>query len=186
MTTIIGTCGKGGTGKTTITALLLKYLLKKNITPILVVDADPNANLAQLLGLSSGRDVGAICDGLLEETRKNPAFLNKPDLLRLGLEESILEEEGYDLLTMGRPEGPGCYCYPNQILRTILEKISGQYAANSVYIRGSGIFRRSARGRAQPGKPGLRSVPAYERLPAGAIARSGPSRCGCRARRRRG
>ncbi len=129
MTITIGICGKGGVGKSTISALLVGYLVEKGIRPVLAVDADPNANLGRLLGIAPEGDVGTICDHLLEETKKNPGSLSKQELLRLGLEESIAEEEGFDLITMGRPEGPGCYCYPNQVLRNIIQALASGYPA---------------------------------------------------------
>ncbi|MBI3991526.1 MAG: AAA family ATPase [Candidatus Omnitrophica bacterium] len=127
MTQTIAVAGKGGCGKTTTSALIVKYLIEKNLSPILAVDADPNSNFGELLGLKSA---GRIVD-ILEEVRKNPSIVpqgtSKERYIEYQVQKALLESQGVDLLTMGRPEGPGCYCYVNTLLRDILNKLMESY-----------------------------------------------------------
>ncbi len=121
---IIAMAGKGGTGKTTISALVIKYLLEKNLTPVLAVDADPNANLNELLGI----DVGATLGDIREDMRtKTPEGMSKHDYMEMQINQAILEATGYDLVVMGQPQGPGCYCMANSILAGVLERLSHSY-----------------------------------------------------------
>ncbi|MFH2145828.1 MAG: AAA family ATPase [Candidatus Omnitrophota bacterium] len=123
---IIAVSGKGGTGKTSICALLIRAFKNKGYGPLLAVDADPNANLAEMLGLKTESSIGEIC----EETKKydgGQAGMSKNDYLRFRLEQIITEAEGFDLLAMGRPEGPGCYCYANNVLRDALKILMDNY-----------------------------------------------------------
>lgn len=121
----IALAGKGGTGKTTVAGLLVKYLIKKNKTPILAVDADANANLNEVLGLKVRDTVG----NAREDMKKGnvPEGMTKDVFMSMRLEEAISEEDGYDLLVMGQPEGSGCYCAANSILTGFLEKLSANY-----------------------------------------------------------
>ncbi len=123
----IAVAGKGGTGKTTLSTLLIRYLLGEGKKPILAVDADPNANLGETLGLSIEDTVGDICEEMLRDKDNLPAGMAKTDYLNLRIERALIESPGLDLLTMGRPEGPGCYCYTNNLLRSIIDKISSRY-----------------------------------------------------------
>jgi CO dehydrogenase maturation factor len=125
----IGLAGKGGTGKTTIAGLLVKYMVEKGKTPVLAVDADSNANLNEVLGLEVEETLGDA----REEMKKGVATgMTKDVFMHMKLEESLVESEGYDLIVMGRPEGTGCYCAANTLLTQYLDKLIGNY--NSVVI----------------------------------------------------
>lgn len=123
----IAVAGKGGTGKTTVAALLIAPLLERKAGPVLAVDADPNANLNELLGLKVARTVGELREETLERIADLPAGLPKEQYLELGLQECLVEDEGLDLLVMGHSEGPKCYCMVNHILRKYIEVLRGNY-----------------------------------------------------------
>jgi len=129
MSYTIAVSGKGGTGKTTISSLIIKYLIEKNLTPILAVDADPNSNLYYILGVDVGNTFGNVREEVLKETKsgKIPAGISKETVFELKFQSSIVESKGFDLLTMGRPEGPGCYCYANIVLRRYIDELSKNY-----------------------------------------------------------
>jgi CO dehydrogenase maturation factor len=121
----IALAGKGGTGKTTMAGMLIKYLLKKEKTPILAVDADCNANLNEVLGVEITDTLG----NAREEMKKGdvPSGMTKDIFMEMKLEEALVESEGFDLIVMGQPEGAGCYCAANSLLTNFLERLSGNY-----------------------------------------------------------
>ena len=123
MSYIVAVAGKGGVGKTTISAMLVHHLLKID-KPVLAVDADPNSNLNAALGLEYEETIADIRE---EVKRQTPESFSKSDFFSLKLEEAMVEGNGFDLLVMGRPEGPGCYCAVNNILREYRAKISKKY-----------------------------------------------------------
>jgi CO dehydrogenase maturation factor len=123
---IVAILGKGGVGKTTVTALLLRRLLEANQTPVLAVDADPSSCLGSALGLSVTATLGAVREELRTEEAR-PASMSKADWLALQAEEALVERQGYDLLTMGRGEGRGCYCFINNLIREHLDRLSRHY-----------------------------------------------------------
>ncbi|MFH1782370.1 MAG: AAA family ATPase [Candidatus Omnitrophota bacterium] len=123
MSYTIAIAGKGGVGKTTTSSLLIK-LLAKIATPVLAVDADPNSNLNTLLGLDYTETIADIRE---EAKNLNSLNMSKSDFFNMKIEEAISEGKGIDLLVMGRPEGSGCYCAVNNILREYLSKISKSY-----------------------------------------------------------
>ena len=123
----IAVSGKGGTGKTTIAALVIRYLLRRNFKPILAVDADPNANLGDALGVKAENTVGKVLDNFLKDKESLATGIVKESLIDYKLSEILVEEKGFDLLSMGQGEGPGCYCYPNMIVRNYIEKLASNY-----------------------------------------------------------
>ena len=124
----VAVAGKGGSGKTSMTSLIIRFLKKKNLTPILAVDADPNANLGESLGLQFKDTVGLILDAFQKEKINIPSGMTKEAYLEFKLNNIIVESPGLDLLTMGRGEGADCYCYPNLILRKLIDDLSQNYA----------------------------------------------------------
>jgi len=122
----IALAGKGGTGKTTIAGLLIKYLVNHGKTPILGVDADSNANLNEVLGLEVTETLG----NAREEMKKGvvPSGMTKDVFMQMKLEQAVIEEKGFDLVVMGQPEGAGCYCAANTLLAGFLARLTDNYA----------------------------------------------------------
>ncbi|CDG65654.1 MAG: dehydrogenase maturation factor [Methanobacterium sp.] len=125
---IIAVSGKGGTGKTLLSSLLIKSLAHTG-KDVLAIDADPDSNLPEALGVDVQKTVGDVREELKEDTAKGriPVGMNKWDILDYKIMESIIETPNFDLLVMGRPEGSGCYCAVNNMLRRIIENISSNY-----------------------------------------------------------
>lgn len=128
MTFSIAVAGKGGSGKTSVTSLVIRYLKNRKMTPILAVDADANANLGDSLGLTVKETVGAIIASFNEVKMGIPPGMTKEAYLQYRLNQAMVESQGIDLLTMGRGEGPECYCYPNVVLRKTADSLAGNYA----------------------------------------------------------
>jgi CO dehydrogenase maturation factor len=124
MTTIV-VSGKGGTGKTNIAALLVRILSANKL--VLAIDADPDTNLADALGTPVTKTVGDIREGFLDEKNVLAPEVDKPSHIEAKVMATIEEGDNFDIIAMGRPEGPGCYCYANNILRAVIEKLEGNY-----------------------------------------------------------
>ncbi|MGB9937388.1 MAG: AAA family ATPase [Methanobacterium sp.] len=125
---IIAVSGKGGVGKTLVSSLLIKSLTGRG-KDILAIDADPDSNLPEALGIEVERTVGDIREELKKDTAAGniPSGANKWDILDYKIMESVIETPEFDLLVMGRPEGSGCYCAVNNMLRKIIETLSSNY-----------------------------------------------------------
>jgi CO dehydrogenase maturation factor len=127
MTTTIVVAGKGGVGKTAIAALLIDLLSKKGV--VLAIDADPSTNLNAALGLPLGETVGRVREKITDDIQKGrlSPTVSKQDVLDMKIRESLIESAKIDLLAMGRPEGPGCYCAANHMLRLSMERLGKGY-----------------------------------------------------------
>jgi len=128
MSRLIAVAGKGGVGKTTVAALTVMRLLHRGCHPVLAVDADPNTCLDSALGIKVVKTVG----GIREEARKftqegKVRGMDKKRFLELRIAESLVEGDDFDLLAMGRSEGPGCYCYANNVLKAVLNEMVHKY-----------------------------------------------------------
>jgi CO dehydrogenase maturation factor len=124
MTHVTALAGKGGTGKTTTAALLLKYLTARGKTPVLAVDADANANLNELLDLKVHTTLGMIRKELKGDL---PPGMTRDQYMEMKIHQALLEEEGFDLMVMGQPDGPGCYCAANQYLAMTMDRLADNY-----------------------------------------------------------
>jgi CO dehydrogenase maturation factor len=139
MTTTIALAGKGGVGKTTISGMVIKYLAQNQPGSILAIDADPSSNLNMVLGLDLEWTVGEIREGMLEQVKSSlvqggaamgtmPGGTSKRDYLDYQIRSSLAEGNRFDLIAMGRGEGPGCYCAVNHNLREVIDSMSRHYA----------------------------------------------------------
>jgi CO dehydrogenase maturation factor len=130
MSYVIGFAGKGGTGKTSLAALTVRYLRDKRKGPVLAVDADSNACLNEAIGLKVHATIGHLREDSLQAVRaggERPGGMTTEQLFDYQVQQSLIEGEGVDLMVMGRPEGPGCYCAANNIIRKYTDKLSEDY-----------------------------------------------------------
>jgi CO dehydrogenase maturation factor len=121
----IALSGKGGTGKTTVSSLLIRSFIDMGETPVLAVDADPNANLHEALGVAVHETLGSMREEAF--TRHIPPGMNRHDYVRFRFRQALVEAEGFDLVAMGRPEGSGCYCFANDLLSECMIQLERDY-----------------------------------------------------------
>jgi len=124
---IIAVSGKGGTGKTMVSALLIRAMAEKGKYDILAIDSDPDSNLPDALGVEVERNIGDIREELLGERDKLPVGTSWQQKLEYEAMRALVETDEFDLLSMGRPEGAGCYCAANNVLREIIDTIAKNY-----------------------------------------------------------
>ena len=127
MTIQIAVAGKGGTGKTSFCAMLIRYLIKNGKTPILAVDADANANLNEALGFPIETETVSELIAATKDPKAIPEGMTQDVYIEYKLNAALSEGKNVDLLVMGGPEGPGCFCFPNNILRKYLDHLEKGY-----------------------------------------------------------
>ena len=128
MSNLIAITGKGGTGKTTLSGLIIRALIEQGKKPVLAVDADPNTCLDATLGVKVEKSVGTVREEALKSANKSMAGgISKQQLLELKISECLVEGDDFDLISMGRCEGPGCYCYANNVLKDVIGRLSAAY-----------------------------------------------------------
>jgi CO dehydrogenase maturation factor len=123
----IAVAGKGGTGKTTLTGMLIRYLTEKRKGPVLAVDADPNSNLNEVLGVECDSTIGHIREEALDTAGARPHGMSLDEFMDLRIQQVMVEAKGFDLLVMGRPEGPGCYCAANNVIQRYTDHLVADY-----------------------------------------------------------
>ena len=156
--------GKGGVGKTVIAALTVKALIESGKGSILAVDADPNANLHEALGVSVRETLGSMREEAFSRTI--PPGMNRHEYVRFRFRQSLVEAEGFDLVAMGRPEGSGCYCFANDLLSECMGELERDY--HFIVIDTEAGMEHIARGTigkpdlllivSDPGARGLRTI----------------------------
>lgn len=124
MSFTIAVSGKGGTGKTTLAGMILRFLLDQGKGPILAVDADSNANLHEVLGVEVRSTIGEARELMKKDV---PTGMTKDVWFEYKVQQSLIESKGFDLIVMGRPEGPGCYCAANTLARKCIDLLTGNY-----------------------------------------------------------
>jgi CO dehydrogenase maturation factor len=127
MSKVIAFAGKGGVGKTTVASLVLHYMGSTGKAPVLAVDADPNSNLGETVGLEVTSTIGDIREKYMKDPQSVPSGMDKVNYLQTLVEQALIERPAFDLLVMGRQEGQGCYCMVNNILNSYTEKLSAHY-----------------------------------------------------------
>jgi CO dehydrogenase maturation factor len=127
MSKVIAFAGKGGVGKTTVAALVIRSLSRQGKTPILAVDADPNSNLGETLGLDVTTTIGDIRENFMRDPQGVPSGMDKTIYLETLVEQALIEKPQFDLLVMGRQEGQGCYCMVNNILHNFTDRLTRSY-----------------------------------------------------------
>ncbi|MBI5446885.1 MAG: AAA family ATPase [Deltaproteobacteria bacterium] len=119
----LAVAGKGGTGKTTIAGLIVRHLIERKAGRVLAVDADANMNLNEVLGIPVHQTIGQIREGL----GSVPAGMTKDAYINYKSQECLIETESFDMIVMGRPEGPGCYCYANTLCKKYVDEMADSY-----------------------------------------------------------